>query len=60
MDKNNFHFKIRDMSVHELVGLVESYNGYIKEHNKAICAECAAITMEKFLERKDWKRKWKI
>lgn len=50
MDKNNFHFKIRDMSVHELVGLVESYNGYIKEHNKAICAECAALTVDEFLE----------
>jgi len=44
MDKNNFHFKIRDMSKHELIGLIERYNKYLKEHNTAILA------VDKFLE----------
>lgn len=44
MDKNNFHFKIRDMSKHELIGLIERYNKYLKEHDTAILA------VDKFLE----------
>ena len=47
MDKNNFHFKIRDMSKHELIGLIERYNKYLKEHYTAI------LTMDKFLEQEE-------
>lgn len=34
MAERNFHFEIRDASKHELVGLIEVFNIYIKQFNK--------------------------
>lgn len=34
MAERNFHFEIRDASKHELVGLIEIFNLYIKQFNK--------------------------
>ena len=48
-----FHFSIREMTKHELVGLVENYNELIKEHNKVVCEECIFPTFEKFWEEKE-------
>lgn len=55
--KKDFHFSIREITKHELVGLVENYNVLIKEHNKVVCEECTFPTFEKFWEQEERKKK---
>ena len=49
MAERNFHFEIRDASKHELVGLIEVFNIYIKQFNKL--ADYPLKTPEDFWER---------
>ena len=35
MTDNNFHIELRNMTKHELICLIELYNGLIKQFNKS-------------------------
>lgn len=59
MAERNFHFEIRDASKHELVGLIEIFNLYIKQFNKL--ADYPLKTPEEFWNKlQEEKRRRKL